>query len=50
MFDFDDDVVQGDLQGADVTILQVPLPSKHESLLEIPATMMEPLLKSLEDI
>ena len=50
VFDFDDDVVDGDLNGADVTMVQVPLLSKHASLLEIPATMIEPLLKSLEDI
>lgn len=50
VFDFDDDVVDGDLNAPDVALVQVLLTAQHNSLLEIPATMIEPLLKSLEDI
>lgn len=50
VFDFDDDVVEGSLTAGDMSLVQVPLVAKHDSLLEIPLSMIEPLLKSLEDI
>lgn len=50
VFDFDEDFVEGELTAANVMLVQGAVASKQESLLEIPATMLGPLLKSLEDI
>lgn len=50
VYDFDDDVVEGDLQKPEGEFLDVKKKSKHSSLIKIRQNFIDEMLKSAEDI
>jgi hypothetical protein len=49
-FDFDDDAVTGDLRRPDEVLVEATPSIKHPSLIEIPASMLPALVRSVEDL
>ncbi len=50
VFDFEDDMVEGDLQRPDGELVDSVRKTKHSSLIEIRKDFIPEMLKSLEDI
>lgn len=50
VYDFEDDMVEGDLQRPDGELVDSVKKSKHSSLIEIRKDFIPEMLKSLEDI
>jgi hypothetical protein len=50
VYDFEDDMVEGDLQRPDGELLQGDRKLKHSSLIEIRKDFVPEMLKSLEDV
>ncbi len=50
VFDFEDDMVEGDLQRPDGELVDVDRKAKHSSLIEIRKDFIPEMLKSLEDV
>ena len=50
VYDFEDDMVEGDLQRPDGELVDSVRKSKHSSLIEIRKDFIPEMLKSLEDI
>jgi hypothetical protein len=50
VYDFDDDMVEGDLQRPDGELVNALKKTEHSSLIEIRKDFIPEMLKSLEDI
>ena len=50
VYDFDDDMVEGDLQRPDGELINALKDVKHDSLIEIRKDFIPEMLKSLEDM
>jgi hypothetical protein len=50
VYDFDDDMVEGDLQRPDGELISAQRKTEHASLIEIRKDFIPEMLKSLEDI
>jgi len=50
VFDFEDDLVEGDLQAPDGELINSVGAVKHDSLIEIRRDFIPEMLKSLEDV
>jgi hypothetical protein len=50
VYDFDDDVVEGDLVRPDGEYIDSRLKAKHSSLIKVRKTFIDEMLKSAEDI
>jgi hypothetical protein len=50
VYDFEDDMVEGDLQRPDGELIEANKRAKHSSLIEIRKDFIPEMLKSLEDV